>query len=45
MEDYTTLAPLRTAPKMPTPLGAVDVTYTQELCLENFVEHRYVVNI
>lgn len=36
-----TLVPLRIAPKALTPLGVVDVIYTQELSLENFVENKY----
>lgn len=40
VEDYTTLTPLRIPPKLPTPLGAVNVIYTQELSLENFIQNR-----
>ena len=43
IEDFMSLLPLRMAPKKVTPLGIVDVTYTQELSLMNFVENRYVL--
>ena len=42
VEDFMSLLPLRMAPKSLTPLGVVDVTYTQELSLMNFIENRCV---